>query len=341
MLAAACLLVACTTTPAGTTPSTTRSPTTAEQTSVSTVAPTAEPTTTVSYPTTTEHTLPADCDATPLLAEVDARMASARLAPGSGWRTDGSLSTPFDAITQDAEEFRYRMGLDCRLRASQRGADGSVRLLVAAWTGQRSAFVVQASDAPSTPYRADQRLQLMVEIAWGEWLVDQFVWAGTLADGRSMVIGTADAPLAVAAKAWPAAVPRFEDLPVTIAAQRYGIDALLQAGARNVSVAEPAEVGAEIAAVQFITPAGLHLIATVAPPEWFDPAARIVDGEMAIATFAGIDVYVTTASAGSYAVASVGRDCGYFVWFIDSLYGTVDELVDWAATLIASTGCGG
>lgn len=342
LLVAAGVLVACSGGSSDTTPST------AGQTTGVTSVPTSDPetttttavtTTTVVYPTTTVHAVPADCDSTAVLASVDAALGAARLAPGGGWRPDGSLATPFDAITQDAEEFRYRMGLDCLVRAAQQTAAGDLRLVIATWTGNRWAYAVQTTDAPATPFRADQRMQLMVEIAWGEWIEPQFVWAGTLNDGRSIVIGTADAPLAVAAKAWPADVPRFDDLPVTNAAQRYGIDALLQAGARNVSVAEPAEVGSEVAAIQLITPLGLHLVATVAPPEWFDPAAPIIEGEMVVIDAGGVDVYVTSAAPGSYAVGSVGWHCGAYVWFIDSSWGSVDELVAWARTLIDSAGC--
>ena len=198
---------------------------------------------------------------------------------------------------------------------------------------------MQGTDAPSSPYAPTQRVELYIDQPYGEWLVDQFVWAGQLESGETVIVGTVDTSFGLAAKSWWSEVPRFEDLEVTNAAERYAIDSLVHAGARNVSVAEPADFQSEIAAVQSITPLGLILIATVAPPDWFDPAAAIVEGEMTVERIGGVDVYVTLAVPESYAVGSVGWLCGDFVWFIDAAYGTLDELTAWAGTLIESTGC--
>ena len=60
---------------------------------------------------------------------------------------------------------------------------------------------------------------------------------------------------------------------------------------------------------------------------------------MAVEQIAGVDVYVTTAVPESYAIGSVGWACGDYVWFIDAAYGTMTELTDWTAQLIASSGC--
>lgn len=138
-------------------------------------------------------------------------------------------------------------------------------------------------------------MQLFIDQPFGEWLVDQFVWAGSLATGDTVIVGTVDTTFGLTAKSWWSEVPRFDDLEVTNAAERYAIDALIHAGNRNVSVGEPANFGTEIAAVQFVTPLGLHLIATIAPPDWFDAAAPIVEGEIAVERIAGVDVYVTAA----------------------------------------------
>ena len=273
-----------------------------------------------------------------MLAVMDESIEAARLAPGSGWSEDTD-GVAFDDRTQSAEEFGYRMGLDCVVRLAQQTSSGDQRLLLAAWTGDRRAWVVQATDAPSSPYRPDQRVQLFIDQPYGEWLVDQSVWAGSLETGETVIVGVVDTSFGVAAKSWWAEVPRFEDLEVTNDAERYAIDTLVDAGARNVSVAEPANFGSEIAAIQFITPLGLHLIATIAPPEWFDPAAALVEGDMTVEDIGGVDVYVTTAVPDSYAVGSVGWTCGDYVWFIDSTWGTLDELVEWSAQLIESGGC--
>lgn len=321
----------------------TGAPTTVEMT-VSTPATTVPratvPSTTVEseHPATTFAEEPDDCDADAVLAVVDQSIADARLASGGAWSEDTD-GVAFDDRTNTADEFRYRMGLDCTVRLAQTTEAGAQRLLLAAWTGDRAAFVVQATDTPSQPYASEQLFQLFVEMPYGEWLEDQFVWAATLEGGESVVIGTVDTAISVAAKSWLREIPRFEDLEPTLDTERYAIDALVQAEARNVSVAEPAGYDWEIAAIQFITPLGLHLIATVAADGLFDPAAPLVEGEMTVESVGDVDVYVTTGTADSYAIASVGWICGEYVWFIDSAWGTVDELVDWAAAMIESTTC--
>ena len=319
-------------------------PTTAEPAIGTTtpVSPTSESTTTTEpdHPTTTVHRAPVTCDAelADMLAVVDESIAAAQLDTNGDW-TDDTSGAMFDNRTHNAEEFRYRLGLDCAVRLVQSTVDGAERLVVAAWTGERRAWVVQATDGPATPYRADQRVQLFIDQPLGEWLVDQSLWAGSLATGDTVIVGTVDTSFGLTAKSWWNEVPRFEDLEVTNAAERYAIDALIHAGNRNISVAEPANFGTEIAAVQFVTPLGLHLIATIAPPDWFDPAAPIVEGEIAVERIAGVDVYVTTAVPESYAIGSVGWACDGYVWFIDAAYGSLEELTDWTAQLIESSGC--
>ncbi len=320
-------------------PSTSAPPVTSS--SVTTTEPTTTPSSTEPpYPTTTIHQVPSTCDdeLDAMLAVVDDSIGAARLEVTGTWTADTD-GVAFDDRTNTAEEFRYRMGLDCMVRLSQVTPGGDERMLLAAWTGGRRAWVVQTTDGPSAPYRSDQRVQLFVGQPTGEWLVYQFVWAGSSETGDTVIVGTVDTAFAVAAKSWWNGLPRFDDLEVTNSAERYAIDALLQAGARNVSVGDPANFQSELAAIQFITPLGLHLIATVAPPEWFDPAAPMVEGEMVVEQIGGIDVYVTTAVAESYAIGSVGWTCGQYVWFIDAVNGTLDELTDWTAQLISSTDC--
>ncbi len=325
-----------TTEPSSTTAPTTTSTSTSTSTSSTVVTTTTEP----PYPTTTIHQVPASCDTEldAMITVIDDSLSAARLDPAGQWSAETDADS-FGDHTNTAEEFRYRMGLDCSARLSQSTAGGEQRLVLAAWTAERRAWVVQATDAPSAPFRPDQRVQLFIGQPMGEWLVDQFVWAGSLETGETVIVGTVDTVFAVAAKSWWNGIPRFDDLEVTNNAERYAIDALVQAGARNVSVGEPANFQSEIAAIQFITPLGLHLIATVAPPDWFDPAAPLVEGEMAVERIGGIDVYVTAAVPESYAIGSVGWTCGRYVWFIDAVNGTLDELTDWAAQLISSTDC--
>lgn len=83
------------------------------------------------------------------------------------------------------------------------------------------------------------------------------------------------------------------------------------------------------------------LTAMVAPDGMFDPAAALVEGAMTVEGVGGVEVYVTRGSPDVYAVVSVGWKCGGYVWFIDFVWGMVDELVDWAAAMIGSAGCAG
>jgi hypothetical protein len=272
------------------------------------------------------------------LSFVDRTIAAARLEPGGPWSLDVD-SAGFDARTHSADEFRYRTALDCGVRAVQYTDSGDERFVVGAWTGDRRAVVIQATDAPETPYVESIRFQLFIDQVDGEWIADDEVWAGTRDNGETIIVAAADTSAAVAAKSWWIDVPRFDDIDVTTATQRYGIDVLEAAGARNVSPAEPASVGSEIVALQFATPRGLLLIATVAPVGDFDPAAPYVDGQRSIESIAGVDVTVTTGDPGAYAVGSVGWVCGDHVWFIDSVWGSVVELSDWSAEVIAAADC--
>ena len=81
------------------------------------------------------------------------------------------------------------------------------KLELIAWNDVRHAFVVQATDAPTTPYAPTVVFQLFLEQPYGEWLVDQFVWAATMDGGESIIVGTHDASVALAAKSCLLAKP--------------------------------------------------------------------------------------------------------------------------------------
>ena len=153
--------------------------TTATPTTTSATVRASTTTSTTVYPTTTVHRMPDDCDVDAMLATVDRDLAAARLVAGGAWSTD-TEGVAFDERTEDAESFRARLGLDCTVRAVQRTDTGAERLVLAAWTGDRHAFVVQATDRPTEPYRREQRFELFVEWPYGEWIEDQLFWAGTL-----------------------------------------------------------------------------------------------------------------------------------------------------------------
>lgn len=290
-------------------------------------------------PETTTTAAPAPvCDTAGMLETVDDTLALARLAPGGAWdeRTDG---VSFDARTDSAEEFARLLALDCSVRAVQRTDAGAERLLLAAWTAHRHGFVVQATDGPSTPYAREIRFQLFLEQPLGEWLVDQYVWAGSLSGGESIVLGAADHSLAVTAKSWQADVPPFEDLPVTLESEAYAIDKLRAAGARNVSVAEPAPFGSVFGSVQLNTHLGLPMIAAVAPADAFDPMVPILSGGSVFEQVGGVQVRVTAGLSTEYEVADAGWSCDGWSWRLYTGWGSVAEVWDFVRLLIASIGC--
>ncbi len=282
---------------------------------------------------------PAECaeEVDGMLAAVDAVLTAAGFTTGT-WSEDVTDSE-FAARTHPSDEFRYRLGLDCGVRAVASTPDGSEVFVVGAWTGPRHGFVVQTSAEPATPYGTAIRFQLFIDQVDGQWLIGDEVWAGTRDNGETVIVATDDTSTGVTAKAWYADVPRFDDLEVTIEAEQVAIDLLERAGARTGSVAEPADFGSELAAVQFITPAGLHAFATVGPTDWFDPAAELFEGERSVETVGGVEVYVTEGAPEAYATGSVGWECGGYVWYVETTWGTVDELVDVARTLIDIADC--
>jgi hypothetical protein len=321
-------------------PSTSAPATDPPDTSTSVPATTATqppPTTIDDYPTTTVHRVPSDCDVDGLLTIVDETIALARLAQGGAWSFD-TVGVVFDDRTNDGEEFRDRLGLDCHVRAAQRTPQGAERLLLGAWTGDRAGYSIQATDGPSTPYAPQQRFQLLFEQPRGEWLVNQFIWAGTLEGGETVILGAHDRGIGAVAKDWQA-LPRWDDIEVSNRTEQHVIDALLHAGARNVSPGEPAQPGSDLAQIQFVTPRGLQLVATVAPSGAFEPDEGFLEGETSVVNLSGTDVWLTRASPGSSAVASVAWACGNYVWFIDSWWGSVEELVEWTGVVISTIAC--
>ncbi len=123
--------------------------------------------------------------------------------------------------------------------------------------------------------------------------------------------------------------------------ERYAIDALVDAGARLVSVAEPALTGSEVATIQFHTHRGLPLVAVVSPAGmgWFDPLEPIFEGDAALEQIRGVDVLITLTPPDHYAVASVGWSCGGYDWWFDAVYGDVDEYRNLVDRLIGVLGC--
>lgn len=340
----------------GSSASTTSEPsptTTAPESTVASTIPTATPTvaattTAPSTSTTTPPTTPSPsttppagaCDVVTATGLLDATVAMARLAAGGEW-TDDAPGGAFDERTDTAAEFGRMTGYDCARRLEQRSSAGAERLALISWNDLRHSIVVQATDAPSEPYAGEARFQLFIEQPDGEWLVDQSVWAATMSGGETIIVAVHDASIGLTAKSWQAAVPPFEDLPVTLAAERYGIDALRAAGARLVSVAEPASFGWEIGAIQFHTPLALAALADVGPTTVFDPMVPIVaDGTSSTHEVDDIELRVTTGlELDMFVLHEVGFRCGDFGWRLTSTYGTPGELLDFAATLVRSIGC--
>lgn len=301
------------------------------------------PSTTASPGSTTTTAPERDCDEATAYEIADEAIAAARLAPGGEWSTDTEGSR-FVERTRTAEELRSQLALDCGVRAVQTTAGGDERLLLAAWTGDRAAFVVQASDAPSEPYAPEAIVTIVTEDPRGEFLRDdRSLWAARLEGGETLVLGHLDYSLGATAKAWQTAVPPLLDAEPTIEAERYAIETLEAAGQRNVAVAEPAEVGSEAGAVMFVSPTGQILVADVAPEDWIDPMSpRYLGGPSTTSTIAGVDVRVTEAGPDDLAPAGaeLGWWCGEWGWILQPpLNGTADEMLDVARAVVESAGC--
>jgi hypothetical protein len=339
------IVVACggDSTPSGTSSGSDPPPATSSTTSTiaaTTTTTTASTTTSTTSTTTTTVAPEPDCDRDVAIDILDDTIALARLAAGDDW-TEQTTGAAFDDRTNPADEFAARLAYDCALRLTQRVADGGERLALIAWNDRRHATVIQATDAPSESFRPDARFQLFIEQPFGEFLVDQFVWAATMEGGESIVLGTDDYSIAITAKSWQSAVPRFEDLPVTLDAERFAIDTLRAAGARNVSVAEPAPFGYPIGAIQFNTPWALNGFAAIGPVDSFDPMVPIVaDGETTFHDVDGVEVRLTTGlEMEMFVLHEAGWRCGAYSWRLEATLGSPGELLEYAEILVRSLDC--
>jgi hypothetical protein len=283
--------------------------------------------------------MPPACDVDRAVTILDSTIESARLAPGGPW-SDDTDDVAFSDRTDTAAGFARMVAYDCTLRLVQRTDAGAERLALISWNDLRHVLVIQATDAPSAPYERAIVFQLLLEQPYGEWLEDQFVWAGTMSGGESIIIGTHDASTGLTAKSWQSATPPFEDLPVTIESEQYGIDALVAAGARNVSVAEPAPFGWPIGSLQLHTPLALSAFAGVGPAGSFDPTVPIVaDGVTAFDTVDGVEIRLTTGKELGFDLYEAGWSCNDHEWRLFSSYGTPEELFGFVESLVGAIDC--
>jgi len=301
-------------------------------------------TTTSSTTTTTTEVPPLECPLDGVLTVVDAAIAGARLAPGDEWSTDTS-ENHFAERTASGDEFVARLGLDCGLTASQTIGDDH-RLVIAAWTGSRMAWVVQTTETPSTPYAQEATLAVSIGAPRGEFVDgdERAVWAGTL-DGETFIIGHVDYGLGPAAKDWVAG-PRgpFDD-EINLDSERHAIAALGEAGMRNISIAQLPERGSEEGYVAFISPTGQIMVADIAPTGWFDPnLPRYFTGATRLETIAGAEVRITDPAAGDNLGftngAEYGWACDNFVWLFEPPFnGSADEMIASVEAVIETEEC--
>jgi hypothetical protein len=316
-------------------------------TSTSTTSTTSTPTTstpTTSTPTTTPPE--PSCAVEGPLALLDEALAAARLSTPSEWSADPQ-TTSFASRTTSGEEYAARLGLDCGTLLGATGALGdSDWLAVVAWTGSRAAFAVQTTAAPSTPYTGGAYVQNPVTEEPGEFVADDMsTWAASGPDGESIVLGHVDFSLGAAAKDWEIG-PRlpFEE-EVNLASEQHGIDALVEAGMRNVGIAQSPERGSEEGYIQFVSTTGQISVADVAPTGWFDPMApRYFGGDTRVESVDGVDVRITLPlpddNLGFAIAAEVAFACADFVWILEPPFnGTVDEMEATATAIVATSEC--
>lgn len=275
------------------------------------------------------------CDPEDLLDKVNASVVAARLPEvGDQW-IEGPGDSEFAARTTPPNEFAGTHAFDCALVAAHASPDTD-RLLLAAWTGDRMAWVIQATDQPVTPYDTAVRVDLLAEQPWGEW-VDTDVWAVTLSTGNTVIIGTVDYSLGATAKSWLVWFPEPPGPPPRIASEQYAWPRLEAAGARNVGIAEPSDT--QVASLAFSTPLGNVMVATVGPLADFDPTAGYLSGQQSIETFEGVEVQITLAGPDQLTLADAAFSCDPWGWRIEASMGTVDELRGFLELLLPVLEC--
>ena len=228
---------------------------------------------------------------------------------------------------------------------------GAERLLLAAWTGERIVFVLQASDGPATPFQEAATFDLLFVQPRGQYFAGPYranrdirtIWAATLDEGASVVIFAHDYSAGAAAKTWQEGFETSgEDEYVTLDSERYGMEKLRASGARNVSIAELPEIGSPIGTLQFVTPAGLAVVTRVAPVGMIDPTTEWHQQPVTSEDVAGATVYLSVAGppddldALTYDIAHATFDCGEWTWHVQTGFGTPEELMDWVRSFIPS-----
>lgn len=305
-------------------------------TSSASTSPATTSTTVVTTTTTIITTSDVVCDDTVALAALDDGVAMARLDDtGATWITDPADSAYADAVVEP-ESFARSFGFRCSYRGFQAVGTDHERIGLAAWTGERIAFVVMARDAPAVAYDESIRFDLLFEQPWGEWVTED-VWAVTISSGDTVIIGARDFFHGPVAKSYLVAFPEPPGAPPEIPAERYAIAALEAAGMVNVGIAEPSDT--EVAAIVFTTTLGNPMIATVGPGVAFDPFVGYLSGERSVMVIDGIEVQTTRAGHDQVGVADIAFECGAFGWRLEAAVGTPDEPLDVARSLIATLGC--
>lgn len=285
------------------------------------------------------------CDGAEVLATVDAAITSARLPPAGQWSSD-TVGNPFAERTATGQEFADRLALDCGLTASDSVGDDE-RLVIAAWTGPRMAWVIQTTHAPSTPYARDAAVTVVIDATEGEYLDGdtRALWAGTFDSGETFVVGHVDYTLAAAAKGWLAGPGAPSEEEIVLAAERHGIEVLEAAGMRTIGIAQPAEFGSEEGYLQFVSPAGQILVADVAPTGWFDPTGpRYFTGPSRVETIAGVEVRVTEPlpedNLGFTRGAELGWSCDTYDWILQPPFnGDAAEMIAGVEAIVRTEEC--
>lgn len=310
-------------------------------------------TTTSTAKVTTTTTAAPDCTVDPVLVEADATLELVGLVPGGDWVAD-SKGSPFAERTVSPDQYRKDLALDCRTEMSQTTDAGAERLLLAAWTGERIVFVLQATDAPKTPFQTQAVFDLLLDQPTGQYFAgpyranrdDQTTWAGTLDGGDSVVIFAHDYAAGPVAKTWQEGFETSgEDDYVTLDSERYGMERLRAAGARNVSIAELPETGSPIGTLQFVTPLGQGITTRVAPTGIIDPTTEWHQRPVTSEEVDGVTVYLSVAGPPdddnilTYDVAHMTFDCGTWTWHVMTEIGTPAELEAWVQSFIPTLHC--
>ncbi len=283
---------------------------------------------------------PRACDPTSIAAFADEVLVAARLDIDTAW-DDTVGGSRFGSRTTDADVFAGVLGFDCYWEATQQ-FDGTERLVIAAWSGDRVSLVIQAADARTDGYAQERTVDVLIDAPRGEMVGDD-IWATQLPEGDALILATRNTTnLGWVAKNWlaeyafaPGDYPTESDAWTDT--ERMAIPILREVGGRNVSVGEPSH-GSQVTWITAVSPMGDELSVTVGPSDQLAPWDYEPGAKVFLHTLGGTVVRLVD-PAQEFPASSSSVVCDGYQWIIEASTGPVPELLNFTQDLISALGC--